>query len=228
MFQWYEHDDRLDLPAGAGHDGDHDGHADAASYSYKTDWFDRLIDSTEFDSVMGHHNPEEWPFNSSLVVNGRVKIGNYLLGTDLKAKFTSFTVFTSDERPSDRGIKMHAGLYFHAADVWQHEVGDVRIQFSYAGRDGDHVTVVGRQSGREVRPFRTQSGDELLLLHDGLLKPGEVFHREHAQTRAQVWIYRMGAVFLAFLGANCCGNILEILGKVQPSTYIKSFEVLKK
>ena len=71
--------------------------------------------------------------------NERVKVGNFLLGRELKAKFDDFTQFTSDERPSDPGIKMHAGLYFHAKDVWESEVGDIRVQFSYAGREGEQV-----------------------------------------------------------------------------------------
>ena len=57
----------------------------------------------------------------------------------MKAKFEEFTTFTSDERPSDPGIKMHAGLYFHAKDVWESDVGDIRVQFSYAGREGEQV-----------------------------------------------------------------------------------------
>ena len=57
----------------------------------------------------------------------------------MKSKFEEFTAFTSDERPSDPGIKMHAGLYFHAKDVWESDVGDIRVQFSYAGREGEQV-----------------------------------------------------------------------------------------
>ena len=73
--------------------------------------------------------------------NDRVKIGGFLLGKELKSKFDEFTQFTSDERPSDPNIKMHAGLYFHAKDVWESEVGDIRVQFSYAGRDGEQVII---------------------------------------------------------------------------------------
>ena len=61
----------------------------------------------------------------------------------MKAKFEEFTTFTSDERPSDPGIKMHAGLYFHAKDVWESDVGDIRVQFSYAGREGEQVINAG-------------------------------------------------------------------------------------
>jgi len=37
------------------------------------------------------------------------QIGGFLLGDKLKEKFTEFTQFTSDERPSNPSIKMHAG-----------------------------------------------------------------------------------------------------------------------
>ena len=36
-------------------------------------------------------------------------------------------------------LNFFAGLYFHAKDVWEPEVGDVRVQFAYAGRDGEQV-----------------------------------------------------------------------------------------
>ena len=78
-----------------------------------------------------------------MTTNSRVKIGGFLLGKELKAKFEEFTAFTSDERPSDPGIKMHAGLYFHAKDVWESDVGDIRVQFSYAGREGEQVIYAG-------------------------------------------------------------------------------------
>ena len=62
-------------------------------------------------TFLGHHNPhqDQWPANSSLTVNPRVKIGNFLLGTGLKEKFEDFKPFTSDERPRLEGVKIYAG-----------------------------------------------------------------------------------------------------------------------
>ena len=158
MYQWYEIEDRRDSPAGV-HGGDHDGnnlyniyilnsiiqsffyylaHVET-TYSYDKDWFDIRIDSETFDNSLGHHNPESWPYNASVKTNARVKIGGFLLGKVVKQKFKDYVHFTSDERPDNRDIKMHAGLYFHAKDVWQPDVGDIRVHFSYAGKDGDLV-----------------------------------------------------------------------------------------
>ncbi len=142
-----------------------------------------------------------------------MKIGDFLLGRDLREKFSDFTLFTSDERPSDPSIKMHAGLYFHADNVWEPQVGDVRIQFSYAGRDGDKVTIVGRQSGREIRPYQTESGDELLLLHYGFRRAIDIFQFEQAQNRMRTWTLRGAAWFLVFLGFTCLGTVLDIIGR---------------
>ena len=203
MFQWFETADAVEEGL-----EEHEGHK-ATSYSYDTGWFDRRIDSEAFDNSLGHHNPELWPLNSSLVTNPRVKLGNFLLGKDLKTKFDDFTVFTSDVRPANPDIKMHAGLYFHAKDVWKPEVGDIRVQFSYAGRHGDPVTVVGRQSGREIRPYVTESGDELLILHPGLRKPEDVFDFERAQSRLNTWFVRFAGWFATFVGFNIGLGLLE-------------------
>lgn len=210
MYQWYETADKNEV-SGAVHDGDHDSHHET-SYSYAKDWFDKRVNSESFANPMGHHNTEYWPHNSTVKTNDRVKIGGFLLGKELKAKFEEFTQFTSDERPSDPGIKMHAGLYFHANDVWESEVGDIRVQFSYAGRDGEQVTVVGKQSGNEIKPYLTEDGStELLFLHYGLRGPNEIFHTEHAQNKMQTWIYRMAGWFISFLGLNCLSSLLDIV-----------------
>jgi hypothetical protein len=137
VYQWYETADKRDVPEVI-HEGDHDNHV-KTTYSYGKEWFDSRTDSEAFENTMGHHNPEDWPYNSSLVVNQRVKIGGFLLCHQLKLKFRDYVTFTSDERPEKPDIKMHAGIYYHANDVWQPEVGDSRVHFSYAGKDGELV-----------------------------------------------------------------------------------------
>ena len=183
VYQWYETEDTR-----TGNNDDHE-----KSYSYNTDWFDYHIDSSNFASTLGHHNPhlDSWPLNSSLLINSRVKIGGFLLGTDLKEKFNDFKPFTSDFKPLDGDFKIWAGLYYHTANLWQPEVGDWRVQFSYAGRDGDQYSVVGRQSGREIRPYQTQAGQELLLLQAGTRDPGQMFQSEHYSNRTTTWVYRL-------------------------------------
>ena len=192
-------------------DNDHDNHE--KSYSYDTGWFDQHIDSSNFASTLGHHNPhlDDWPANSSLVTNLRVKIGGFLLGTDVREKFTDYKPFTSDFKPAGAEFKIYAGLYYHSRNLWSPEVGDYRIQFSYAGKHGEEFTVVGRQSGREIRPYQTQAGEDILILRPGLRDVGEMFNSEHHNNRTATWIYRLAGWFLTFLGLSCMSTLLDMI-----------------
>ena len=61
--------------------------------------------------------------------------------------------------------------------------------------NGDLYTAVGRQAGREVRPYQTETGEELILLHPGIRGAGEVFQTEHNNNRTATWIYRLAGWF---------------------------------
>lgn len=80
-----------------------------------------------------------FPVDSGLYVSDTVKVGPFSLSDQLKDHFDSFTLVTSDQRPDRRDIKMHSGLYYHSFDVWNPEVGDTRVQLSYAGATNDVV-----------------------------------------------------------------------------------------
>ena len=232
VYQWYETEDtRTGLDSQG---DDHDNHE--KSYSYNTDWFDYHIDSSNFASTLGHHNPhlDSWPLNSSLLTNSRVRIGGFLLGTDLKHKFNDFKPFTSDFKPLDGDFKIYAGLYYHTANLWQPEVGDWRVQFSYAGRHGEKFSVVGRQSGREIRPYQTRAGEELLLLQVGSRDPAQMFQTEHYNNRTTTWVYRLAGwlgdtllhsqsvsshltLSVSFLGLSCLSSLLEMFLDQNPT-----------
>jgi len=77
--------------------------------------------------------------------------------------------------------------------------------------------VVGKQAGREIRPYQTETGEELLLLQPGVRGAGEVFQTEHNNNRTATWIYRLAGWFVTFLGLSCLSTVLEILMDMFPS-----------
>ncbi len=40
----------------------------SAPHSYGTAWFDRLIDSESFRNKLGHHNPDVWFINGTVMM----------------------------------------------------------------------------------------------------------------------------------------------------------------
>lgn len=113
--------------------------AEDRTYYYMTEFRDKLVDSRGFYIRSGHENPTKFPMDSRLYTAEHVTIGGYELGNEVKEKFTEFQEVTSDTRPDDSLIKLHSGMYYHCMDVFNPEVGDIRIQFSFAGLQGEVV-----------------------------------------------------------------------------------------
>ena len=82
------------------------------------------------------------PIESKIRTSREVHLGKFKLGAELKEKFNNFIQFTSGERPDNQDTKMHMGLYYHASDIWNPSVGDLRIQFSFAGPADSFVSAV--------------------------------------------------------------------------------------
>lgn len=79
------------------------------------------------------------PLKTHTYISPFVRVGQLSLGTEVKEKFVDYVEVTSDERPERRDIKLHMGIYYHCNDVWNPEVGDIRVQFYYAGLTGEPV-----------------------------------------------------------------------------------------
>ena len=131
------------------------------TYYYSMDWRDKLIDSSRFYIRTGHHNPTKFPIENRIQLADQVNIGFFelgkknavffqiilvnniqIVGDDVKAKMVKFTEITSDNRPDDISLKLHSGMYYHCNDVYNPEIGDLRVQFSFAGLEGTRVSSI--------------------------------------------------------------------------------------
>lgn len=200
MYQWVEIEEEQSF-GGVTEDEKH--------YYYTTEWKDKLVDSDSFYITTGHHNPKEMPIKSQVQIADEVKIGAFTLGIELKKKFNDFVEVTSDERPERKDIKMHSGLYYHSSDLWNPTVGDLRIQFSYAGKGGDIYSIVGMLQKGTIVPYITSHGDEILLQRKHKMSVDQMFHLEHVHNYWRTWSIRGLGWLVLFLAATCLANILR-------------------
>lgn len=183
------------------------------TYEYVTEWRDKLVDSTDFVRRDGHQNPKTFPIKSNVAVSDVVRIGAFTLCNEIKDMFMSFILVTSDERPERRDIKLHAGLYYHSQDVWNPEVGDTRVQFSYAGIAGDIVSIIAKQDGNELHPYNTKSGRHILALSEGRVSVSTLLASEHFRNTWFTRFVRLPGFVLIYLGSSAITQLVESLGQ---------------
>ncbi|XP_046745792.1 transmembrane protein 43 homolog [Diprion similis] len=209
MYQWVEIEEERSF-GGVTEDEKH--------YYYTTEWKDKLVDSNSFYISNGHDNPESMPVRSQIQIANEVKIGALTLGEELKKKFNYFVEITSDERPERRDIKLHSGLYYHSNDLWNPQVGDIRIQFSYAGKGDDIYSIIGMQVDGTIVPYTTSHGDEILIQRKDVISMDQMFHLEHVHNYWRTWAIRGLGWLVLFLAATCLANIIRTL--VLNSTFL--------
>lgn len=204
MFQWVEEESSLQSEDTPGMPSD-------TSYSYSFAWRDKVVDSSAFSIPWGHDNPKTIPVESTIRVAETVSVGVYRLAGELKEEFNDFTPFSGDEQPSEGEVKLHGGMYYLTKDIYNPDIGDLRIQFYFAGKAGEMVSVVGQQRGDTLHPFPTSTGQDLLIVRTGKLSAEEMFSSEHAINRGLTWGLRMAGWLLLFLGLSCLSHIVHSL-----------------
>lgn len=111
------------------------------TYYYTNDWRDTIVDSSQFHTRSGHENPKEFPIKNRIQIANHVLVGGYELGEAAKDEINNYIEITSDTRPEDPAIKLHSGIYYHCNDVFNPEIGDIRLQFLTAGIEGNFVRI---------------------------------------------------------------------------------------
>nr|XP_053630585.1 transmembrane protein 43 homolog [Cherax quadricarinatus] len=209
MYQWIEEESSMRSEETPGMPTD-------TSYSYSFAWRDKVIDSSSFNIPWGHNNPTSIPVPSVIQVSENAKVGTYHLSPAIKEMFSEFISFSGDEQPEGDDIKLHGGMYYITRDIYNPDIGDLRIQFYFAGRAGEVVSIVGQQVGETLHPYLTTNGRELLIVHMGKRTVEEMFSTEHAQNRFLTWSLRVGGWFLMFIGLTCVSNIVNSLVLCSP------------
>lgn len=77
-------------------------------------------------------------------------------------------------------------------------IGDVRIKFRAVAPKT--ATVIAKQEGENLVPFRTSGGYTISLIQPGHLTVDEMFDRAHSENTIRTWFIRLGGFLAMFVG----------------------------
>ncbi|XP_073701049.1 transmembrane protein 43 [Garra rufa] len=212
MYQWVEYSQSRDYE-------ENGEKKTETTYTYNTEWKSEVVSSRHFDQEVGHMNPSSMAVESVTVMAPDVWVGRLFLSTGLLEQITEFHTLSLQGLPVPAFLTVYDDYFYHTANPRRPEVGDVRVQFAYAGLSGDgvypgpahKVSVVAMQQGDQLKPFRTRSGDELEILFMGDLSAEEVFAKQHQLNNMKTWGLRLAGWALMFLGVSLSTRILHTL-----------------
>ncbi|XP_037108838.1 transmembrane protein 43 isoform X1 [Syngnathus acus] len=207
MYQWVEYQESKNYE-------ENGSTKTETTYTYNTEWKSELINSRHFDKEIGHQNPSAMAVESVTVVAPRVQVGPFTLSNGLAEQISNFRTlslkdFTSLD--SDPFLTISDDYFYHTQQPKRPEVGDVRVRFSFAGLSGETVSIVAKQSGEKLLPFKTKSGDVLEILYLEELSAEEVFAKEQQHNSMKTWGLRAAGWALMFLAIQLTMRIIYTL-----------------
>lgn len=183
------------------------------NYYYFKDWSERIISTQSFHSL-SHQNPKKKQFESKIMMAEKAFIGPYEICEEAKDRFNTWIDVTSDTKPEDFFIKMHSGAYYHCEDLFDPQIGDIRVRFQLAGLEGDFYTIVGKFKNGQIVPYTSPNQKKkILILQKGSLSPEEIFHQEHSSVWKELWFSRAFGFIVIMFAVISMENIFRITCK---------------
>ncbi|KAM4652842.1 transmembrane protein 43 [Discoglossus pictus] len=213
MYQWVEQEDSKEY--------EENGEMKKETrYTYNTEWRSEVVSSRHFDREIAHRNPSAMAVESFTAVATDVQVGDYYLSKGLVDQINNFKQMSLTQMVNPHADVIAEGDYFYqSANPKNPEVGDLRISFWYAGvalggspfGQVDTVSVIARQRGGQLVPYKTGSGDVLELLHFGSHTAEEMFQTEHRSNIMKTWALRAAGWLMMFVGISLMTKIFYTL-----------------
>ncbi len=213
MYQWIEEQDsETRKKVGGGTETD-------TTYTYRNEWRDELVRSSEFEEQAGHENPSDIPFKSLDLLAEKATLGAYRLPSSMVARISAFEDLSVPEGAKPPRLvrkkgQAYAGGFYIGDAPDSPQVGDVRISFSVV--KPTTISVVAQQDGSTFRPYQTQAGGSVDLLQTGTHSSEEMFAAAHAANRMLTWFLRVAGFLCMFFGLLLVFKPLSVLADVLP------------
>ncbi|MGX9728181.1 MAG: TMEM43 family protein [Candidatus Electronema sp. VV] len=190
------------------------------TYSYGKTWSESLISSSGFRQQVGHENPGAMPFSSAEQMARQVTLGAFSLPPSLVGKINNFAQLpVSAETPlpentAGRKVWRHGSGFYLGDDPNAPQIGDLRISFRIVPQT--EVSVVARQSGSSLEPYRSKAGGSIELLQTGTHSAAAMFESAQQSSRMLTWLLRLGGFILMLIGLNMMLKVLSVTADILP------------
>ena len=181
--------------------------------SYKKDWNDRLIDSSDFQKS-GHENPTEMPYESKTYLANNVKLGAFTLPENLIDDLSTKKVKTTNELNEEyanaiEGYQVRGEYVTNQSAEGGPEVGNVRIKFKY--NDATSASVLAVQTGNTFSKYVTKYDTKIFRIKEGTHTGKEIIQDLVDENNTLKWILRILGTILVMLGI---GSIFSPINKL--------------
>tara|TARA_B100000676_G_C18072913_1_gene845546 strand:- start:108 stop:1451 length:1344 start_codon:yes stop_codon:yes gene_type:complete len=208
MFQWRETKvERTEKTSGG-------GEKTITTYKYKGVWSEDYIDSSAFRKSKRYENPSAFSFPSQQVEASSVTVGAFQVPPSLVNRIGNFTALkmSSEGSPSElagKAAHYRNGSLYLGTNPSKPKIGDLKVRFEIVPTNVE-VSIVSRQLGNTLKPYRTKTG-EIELLQLGAVGSELMFSDAEDSSAMFTWFLRIAGTALMAIGL---GMLFQILSTV--------------
>lgn len=174
---------------------------DKTVYDYNSEWKERIIDSSEFDDKK-YVNPTYMPYEGKKYTVENLKVGAFTLSSSYRDLLTTSEELLKIEPTITlpEGYTVNGKYITNSANIEKPEIGDIRVSFSYGKYDV--ASVLGKQSGEEIKKYTTAKRSAISKLVNGEKTADEMIDDIEAGFKMTKWIFRILGTILVCIGTS--------------------------
>jgi hypothetical protein len=192
------------------------------TYTYKQNWSDRIIDSSNFKESEAHKNPTTKRYENKEWLAANVSVGAYEIPEDLLMALSGYQPFTVTSEMltslpyATQGQLELTGnmLYLQASNSAMPQIGNTRIRYEII--TPQMLSVISQQSAETLVPYVTKNGRTISMIQTGSHTAAEMFEGALSGNRTMTWIIRLVGTFLMYIGLRMIFGVLPIVASVIP------------
>ncbi len=212
MYQWKESSESRERKTLGG------GSETTTEYTYRMEWNDDRIDSSDFRLSEDHVNPTEWPVESATFEASDTRLGAFSLSASARSavgRWRQLDAAQAARFPEQfEGFRLIADSRMYLGEnPDKPRVGDVRIRYEY--QPEEVFSIVARQAGQTLDSYTTRNGRGVLLVEAGEVPPAQMFEGAQKRNTITTWLIRLGGTVAMWLGLSMVfapiSRVLDVL-----------------